>query len=149
MEKFLIKKLNKKILINNLKDFLEVLSDGFGITLINQEKALEILKEKSRQNHHVLVCFLNNKIVGTATGFSEFKFIHSGSKVFHIEEVCVKKEYRKLNIGKKLMEELEIIAKKEQCYKIIADCSEYNADNFYKHCSFEKSCVCIRKNLIS
>lgn len=79
----------------------------------------------------------DNKIIATASLFIECKFIHNLSKVGHIEDVVVDKNYRSQGIGKLLIDYLVNYCKKEGCYKVILDCSENNK-LFYQNCGFKQ-----------
>ena len=88
-------------------------------------------------DYYIYVAQIENKIVGMATIFIEQKFIHSGSRVGHIEDVVVDSKSRKMNIGKLLIEKCVETAKLRDCYKVILDCDEKNIP-FYSKCGFQK-----------
>lgn len=79
----------------------------------------------------------NDQIVATGSIFCEKKFIHNNSSLGHIEDICVKKEYRKFGLGKLLVQHLMNQAKIMGCYKVTLDCSEENS-HFYEKCGLEK-----------
>jgi glucosamine-phosphate N-acetyltransferase len=86
---------------------------------------------------HIFVYEEDNKIIGVATLLIEQKFIHSGGKVGHIEDVVVDKDCRECGVGKKLLQHCIQTAKENDCYKVILDCEEYN-QAFYEKCGFKK-----------
>ena len=92
---------------------------------------------------NIYVAYINDKIVGTVTLLIEDKIIHDGSKVGHIEDVVVHSDYRRLNIGKLLINHCVNIAKEKGCYKVILDCDEDNI-LFYEKCGFKTKGVCMR-----
>lgn len=147
MDQFLIQELDEQLIEKQYQNLLNCFSDGFGLSIIEKDDVLKIFKEKSKLGHKILVCLKDGEIVGTATGFSEPKFLHSGSFVFHIEDVCVRKEFRRMGVAKSLLETLEQMA--TQCYKIILDCSEENAKNLYEPLGYKSNGLCMRKNLLS
>jgi glucosamine-phosphate N-acetyltransferase len=57
--------------------------------------------------------------------------------------VVVLNEYRGLNLGKIIIEDLLRISKEENCYKVILDCSEKNIQ-FYEKCGFYKTEIQMR-----
>jgi len=93
-----------------------------------------------------LACTGNDVIIGTITMFVEYKIIHNASKVGHIEDVVVHSDYRKLGVGKLLIDHCLDLAKKLACYKVILDCDEENV-KFYEKCGFKTKGVCMRYDL--
>jgi glucosamine-phosphate N-acetyltransferase len=67
----------------------------------------------------------------------ETKFIFNISKVGHIEDICVKSQYRNKGFGKLMVKHLVDLAKNNTCYKVVLECSEENS-HFYEKCNFEK-----------
>tara|TARA_Y100000816_G_scaffold292346_1_gene287120 strand:- start:207 stop:635 length:429 start_codon:yes stop_codon:yes gene_type:complete len=99
-------------------------------------------------NHNTYICIdiEKDKLVGIITIFIERKLIHNIGKVAHIEDLVVHPEYRKNGISKLLINRCIQDAKKEQCYKIILNCSE-NLIKFYEKNNFYKSGFQMRVNL--
>jgi glucosamine-phosphate N-acetyltransferase len=77
------------------------------------------------------------RIAAAGTVFVERKFVHANGLVGHIEDIVVNEKYRKLHLGKKIIEQLKVLGHQAGCYKIILDCSEKNVP-FYIKCGFEK-----------
>lgn len=96
-----------------------------------------LLMIKSNPHHKIIIAKSNDKIIGTITLLVEPKFIHNLSKVAHIEDVVVDKNYRSHGIGGLLIRKAIEISKQFGCYKIILDCSERNCD-FYNKFGFVK-----------
>lgn len=89
-------------------------------------------------NHQIIVIEHNsNDIIGSSTIFIETKLIHNFGKVAHIEDVIVHTEFRGKGLGKLLLDKCIEIAKQNECYKIILDCSDNNC-KFYENCGFMK-----------
>ena len=130
-----IRELEEKDLFNG---FLESLDSLRKASDLSPKKAKEIFKRiKSDKNYKVYVAVLDSKIVGTATIFIEQKFIHSGGKVGHIEDVAVSKKYQGKGIGQKIIKALVEYAEKEGCYKTILDCTD-DLIPFYEKIGFKR-----------
>lgn len=86
------------------------------------------------------------KVVGTAMLHLQHKFSHECGSAAHIEDVVVDEEYRKLNIGKKLIEIAINKAREENCYKVMLTCFEHNVP-FYEKLGFEVHDVGMRLEL--
>jgi glucosamine-phosphate N-acetyltransferase len=109
------------------------------ITLLNKQDATNYDKETfitkynqmQSQSSTVYVMHKGEKIVGTGKLHIETKFFDS---IGHIEDVVIDPEYRKLNLGKKLVQFLVDIALNDKlCYKAILNANE-NVTDFYKKC---------------
>ena len=77
----------------------------------------------------------NKKIIGMVTLLIEQKLIHGGQCVAHIEDLVVDLEYRKLGIGKQLIDFCKTYANQNNCYKIILDCAD-ETRKFYEKNKF-------------
>jgi glucosamine-phosphate N-acetyltransferase len=78
----------------------------------------------------------NKQLIACATIMFEKKFIFNICTLAHIEDVCVKKEYRNNGYGKLLLTNIIQKAIDKKCYKITLNCNNNNID-FYKKCGFE------------
>ncbi len=102
---------------------------------------------------HVLVAEVNGKIVGMALyyyGYSSWK-----GSMLYLDDLIVKETSRKHGIGKKLMDELIDIAKKEKISQMRWHVLDWNekAINFYKKypVTFDKTWITVKlekENLI-
>lgn len=90
-----------------------------------------------QQSSDIWVIEEEGMLIGTGTILYEYKFIFDICILAHIEDICIKKEYRSHGYGKKLLHKLVEEAKQKQCYKITLDCMEENI-SFYEKCNFEK-----------
>lgn len=77
-------------------------------------------------------------LVASGTLYVEPKFIHSCSKMGHIEDIVVNKKYRGKRYGYHIIRFLVEIAKKEKCYKVSLVCKNKNIP-FYEKCGFTQS----------
>ena len=110
------------------KDIEECLILLRELTVVGEvPNSVEIFKElQDNNNFYIFVYEHENKVAGMATLFVEQKFIHSGSRVGHIEDVVVSSQHRNMGIGKLLIEKCIQMAKERDCYKIILDCDDKN-----------------------
>ena len=74
-------------------------------------------------------------ILCSGTIIIEPKIIRKGKSAAHIEDIVVLKKYRNKGIAKELLENLEKIAKDNECYKIILDCQNH-VQSFYEKSGF-------------
>jgi len=129
-----IRELEEKDLFNG---FLQSM-DSLKPASIDKEKAIEIYnKIKSNPNHLVYVAILDERVVGSTTMLIEPKFIHDGGNVSHIEDVVVSKEHQGKGIGEMLVQSLLELAKDNNCYKTILDCSD-EVKPFYEKIGFKR-----------
>ena len=119
--------------------FLESMDSLKLASNLDKEKALEIFKKiKDNSNHFVYVAILDGRVVGSTSMIIEPKFIHDGGNVAHIEDVVVSKEFQGKGIGEMLMQSLLELAKDNNCYKTILDCSD-EVKPFYEKIGFKKT----------
>jgi glucosamine-phosphate N-acetyltransferase len=142
-----MEKVSNEVVIRELeeshlgKDFLDTLSNLGDIKKLRNDqkhisKIFKNIKEKS--SSRIFVALIDNKIVGAITTIIEYKFIHNGGKVCHIEDVVTRKGYEKLGIGSSLIRKAIDLSTKEDCYKVVLNCSEknilfYEKNGFHKH----------------
>jgi glucosamine-phosphate N-acetyltransferase len=101
------------------------------------DKARDIYFNRMHAGVRTLVAIIDEQIVGTASLVLEYKFIHKGSIIGHIEDVSIDYDYQKMGIGKMLVQELLQIAKDSGCYKAVLHCDEdkvafYQKLGFYR-----------------
>lgn len=115
---------------------------------LDKAKSEEIFREiNSNPLHRIYVALKHeNKslIVGTITLLVEPKFIFSGDRVGHIEDVSIKKGYQKLGIGSMLVRHAIAAAKRMGCVKIVLDCSDETM-YFYEKLGFTYQDNCMKK----
>jgi len=109
-------------------------------TVGNVDKSVFLCRfQQLEQNsdYYILVAedINTSTVIASGTLFIELKFLHSCQSVGHIEDIVVSKEYRRLGLGKKLVERLVQEARNRNCYKAILSCSPANV-TFYKKCNF-------------
>lgn len=119
---------------DDYNSFLILIND-FRETSFTKEEFSTNLK-KINMNGKIIVIEQNSELIATGTLIIEQKYIFNCAKLAHIEDVCVKKEFRAQGFGKKLVQNIIQEARKEGCYKITLDCSDLNS-SFYKTTGFE------------
>ena len=124
--------------------FLESMDSLKKASNLDKQKAENILKKiSSNPNHYVYVAILDGRVVGSTSMIIEPKFIHDGGNVAHIEDVVVSKEHQGKGIGEMLMNSLLELAKDNNCYKTILDCSD-EVKPFYEKIGFKRFSNCMR-----
>lgn len=70
----------------------------------------------------VIVDASNIEIIASGTIIVEPKIIRGGKNVGHIEDIIVSKHMRGKGISQRILDILKIIARENNCYKVILDC---------------------------
>ena len=100
---------------------------------INVDKNWDIYS--CREDINSLVVLFEQKVIGFGTIFIEHKL--RDSRVGHIEDIVIDKEFRGQNLGKKLIKELLSIGRTKDCYKTTLNSFDNNL-TFYQSLGFEK-----------
>jgi glucosamine-phosphate N-acetyltransferase len=122
--------LQTKIAISDLngqdltRGFLEALETLAPVRLTHAE-AVEVLRQRLRAGIHTYVARVGGRVAGTVTLLVEDKFIHSGGRVGHIEDVAVHPDFQKQGIGAALVRHATEKAKDFGCYKAILNCHDH------------------------
>lgn len=114
------------------------------------EKAAGILNSINANPLHkifVAVDKLTSEVIGSTTLLIEQKFIHSGGKAGHIEDVVTRKGFEGLGIGSALIDHALRFAETAGCYKVVLDCSDTNI-RFYQKAGFKVHETSMRYDLI-
>jgi glucosamine-phosphate N-acetyltransferase len=116
---------------------------------LSKHTAKEILKEiKSNSLHRIFVAVgqeIRNDglIIGTITLLIEPKFIFSGGRVGHVEDVAVRAEYQGQGVGYKLVRYATEQAALTHCVRTILDCSNENI-SFYEKLGYSHYGNCMK-----
>lgn len=137
----IIRKLRKSDVINGYTDTLQNLRQ----VNLNTDQIGAILDNRPN-NIETYIAIIGRKVVGTVTLIYEQKFIHSGGKVAHLEDLSVHPDHLKCGIGGKLIEYCIKAATKAKCYKLILNCDKHTKQ-YYKRFGFRKSNVQMRLDL--
>ena len=131
-----IRELEEKDLFNGFLESMDSLKLASNLDI---EKAKEIFEKiSSNSNHFIYVAILDGRVVGSTSMLIEPKFIHNGRNVAHIEDVVVSKDYQGKGIGEMLMRTLLDLAKDNNCYKTILDCTD-EVKPFYEKIGFKRT----------
>lgn len=84
------------------------------------------------------VAEMGQEVIGTATLVLQPNISHGARPYGHIENVVVDQPHRGKSIGKGLVKYLVEIGKKENCYKIVLNCTQSNAV-FYETLGFSRT----------
>lgn len=103
----------------------------------SEKKALENIDLFQNKFVNTLVAEYKNNIIGTAKIYSEIKIHNNLKKVGHIEDFVIKEEFRKQYVGQLLLRKIIHMAKENNCFKIILDCSPDKSE-FYQKNGFNK-----------
>lgn len=128
---FVFRKLNEKDYSDDYFKLLLQLTDS---KVMNENEFKNILNEINK-NGNIFVIEDKGKIIATAKLLIEHKLIRGGSKVGHLEDVVVDKNYRQYGLGKKLVNKIVEIARERGCYKIIGNCDN-SLIGFYEKLGF-------------
>ncbi len=141
MNNIIIRELRKEDLWNGFFTSLDSLRQTSNIEKNIANNIFDKIQNNS--DHFIIVALIGEKVVGAATLLVEFKFIHNGGKVGHIEDVAVDKNYQGQRIGEKIIKNLLDLAKKKGCYKTILDCVD-NVKPFYEKLGFKHNANALR-----
>lgn len=125
----------RRLVKNDYDNYLVMIND-FRETFFTREQFNETL-DFMTPSTEIWIIEYNNDIIATGTIIYEKKFIHNNASLGHIEDICVKSNYRKLGIGKVVVQYLMNLAKEHGCYKVTLDCNDENT-HFYIKCGLEK-----------
>lgn len=117
-------------------EFYEALSELSGCKL-DESLVKQIFYDRQHAGVRTIVVCVHDTIIGTGSIFIETKFLHNGGKVGHIEDVAIASDYKKMGMGKIIMNYLIDIARQDGCYKVILNCSP-DVVEFYEKFGFKK-----------
>lgn len=121
------------------KGFLKALSHLTTVGTISKAQFMDRFNYMRSHSHEYFTIVIEdtgkNVIAAAGTILIERKFVHENGLVGHIEDIVVHGDYRKLQFGRYIIEQLKHIGREVGSYKIILDCSEKNVP-FYQKCGF-------------
>ena len=98
----------------NPNDFEELVCLLSQLTEVGDPKVINI-PDDIYNNIYVAISKINDNLIGCITLLVEHKIIHQGSKVGHIEDVVVDKNYRKTGVGQSLLDYVIDISRNVGC----------------------------------
>lgn len=99
---------------------------------ITFEQFTEHLAKAINQNAVILVAHTNEgRIIGTVKILIEYKLHNNLTKMAHIEDVAVHKDYRKQHIGTHLVG--EALKYTDDCYKVVLSCKPELVPFYERH----------------
>ena len=124
--------------------YLQLLSQ---LTIVGDISKQQFKDHLEKIQSQIIVCQdEDDTLIACGTILIENKFIHNCGKIGHIEDIVVKKDKRKMGLGKIMINKLVKIGEDNGCYKVILNCSDKNS-GFYERCGFYKSESCFRKDI--
>ncbi|MCK9438888.1 MAG: GNAT family N-acetyltransferase [Patescibacteria group bacterium] len=130
----------------NSESFFKTLSSLRPVENLSLDLAQKIFFDCQEKGVKTFVLETDGLIVGTVRVLYEAKFYHQGKLAAHIEDVSTHKDYMGKGVAGFLIREIIEDCKKNNCYKIILDCSD-DLLGFYKKFGFEKKENCMRIDL--
>lgn len=140
-----IQDLNHQLCIKENKEFDPTINPDYPI----QKSGEKYFKDRIK-NDCALIAIVDNKIVGYLIGaISEIEDYRNISKIAEAENMFVLEDYRKLGIGKKLLQEFTkwCKSKKAKRIKAIASAQNIRAIEFYHREGFEDYDLVLEKKL--
>ncbi len=117
--------------------FIQELEEAaFDYLLFQQYYAMNLANE----NYIYLVAEVGDEVVGYISCHGQI-LLHHVDKVFEIHELFVKENYRKVNIGKRLVESLEawLRRKSYRLLEVTPNIKRVHAHRFYVNNGFEQT----------
>lgn len=128
-------------MIEKIKEnYLLLLTELTDTQMIDTKLFLENV-DKILQFGTIVIGYLGNPIgddfdiVASGTIIIEPKLIRGGRSVGHIEDIVVSKNMRGYGLCKRILTMLKDVAKRNDCYKVILDCTE-DVKEVYEKCGF-------------
>ena len=125
----------RKVCKDDYEEYLVMINE-FRKTMFTEEQFIQTLYYMQSFSE-VWIIEYQHDIIATGTIIFEKKLIFDNCTFAHIEDICVKEQYRTLGLGKVIVKYLMQLAKEKNCYKVTLVCSEDNS-HFYCKCGLEK-----------
>jgi|SRR6185437_575951 len=144
MNDIIVRELAPKDFDNGFPGVLSVLAP----VQLGRDRALTIFYSKMLQTlgKTIFVALDGETVVGTATLLIEQKFIHSGGRAAHVEDVAVREDYQGAGVGCQLVGKCIDIARERGCYKVILNCDD-EVVGFYEKLGFRVFCNVMRYDI--
>ena len=121
--------------------FVETMANMSDVSNLDLDQLKTIWQKAKQQDAYFFVAVSQeedskDQIVATVKLLVEPKFFHGAKAAGHIEDVVVDKEFQGQKIGEKIIKYVLGIAKNNDCYKTILDCSD-DVKQFYEKLGFK------------
>ena len=126
----------RKLELADYSNFLPLIQD-FRDTEFTEDEFVKQLTQIQKFGEIWVVEAEGGALIATGTILYEPKFIYNLASLAHIEDICVKREYRRSGIGKLLVKHMMAVAKEKKCYKVTLDCADHNIP-FYEACGLQR-----------
>ena len=124
--------------IENIKEqYFLLLSELTSTSYLETQLFLTNIEKINKMGSIIVGIIIDNdnvvEIIASGTIIIEPKIIRGGQKVGHIEDIVVAKHMRGRGISQKILEGLKLIARENNCYKVILDCDNQVKDVYIKN----------------
>jgi glucosamine-phosphate N-acetyltransferase len=140
-EQFLVRELISSDFQHGYQD---VLADLTVIGDLSQERCENIRKKQEessvRYKNVVVVEKGSGIVIGNGVLVICPDVFHNGDLVGYIEDIVVLKRMQGKGLGYKIIQTLKDIAVRNQCFKVVLDCSESN-EGFYNKCGLVRAAL--------
>lgn len=143
MERLVFRELRRDDIENGFLDALAALT-----TVELDPVTARDLFDRTPGNQHTFVAEHEGRVIGTTSLIIDQKYIHSGGRVGHIEDVAVTPAYQRRGIGTALVRHAVRAARDRGCYKVILHCFA-NLSPFYQQLGFRDFNIGMRLDLQS
>lgn len=113
---------------------------GDNITLQQWDERCEWLRQRNDTYVILVITDQHDRVVSTGTLLIERKFAHALSLVGHIEDLAVDPGQSGKNLGLRMLDALDAVARQIGCYKTIVTCQDSNV-GFHAQKGFKKTGV--------
>ncbi|GET90255.1 glucose 6-phosphate N-acetyltransferase, putative [Leishmania tarentolae] len=145
--------MNSSIVIRDLEtrdlgEVLELLSHLTSAPMLSQEELerLHARRVLTGVRTRVAISSKTQKILGTASLMVEQKLTRGGKCVGHVEDVVTHPDCRGQGIGRELLRSLVEVARANNCYKVVLNCTD-DMIAYYSKAGFSKCENQMRMNI--
>ena len=104
-------------------EYIELISSFRPLDISISEEIFNKIYDEIFKTDIIIVCEIDNIIVGTAKLLIEQKYIHNLSKYGRIEDVIIKDKHRNKGIGSQMIKYIIDYCKKYKFFKVSLTCS--------------------------
>ena len=110
----------------------------------NEKSNVQLMKkqfsELSRNDDYIfLIAEIDNSVVGSTMGIVCYELYGECQPFIVMEDLVVDEDFRKIGVGKALVDELESLAKQKNCYQILfmTEADRKGTIKFYESLGFD------------